>query len=74
MPKGRVIFSEPTCIGCGACTSVSDNWELIDKEDNFKAHPKVLTVGEGAWKHNKEAEDICPVDAILIEEEKDAGN
>ncbi len=72
MSKGLVVFSEPTCIGCGACTSVSQNWELVDKGDYFKAHPKVLTIDEGAWKENKEAEDICPVDAILIEEKNDA--
>ena len=69
MPKGLVVFSEPTCIGCGACTSVSGNWELLDKGEYFKAHPKVILIGDGTWKENKEAEDICPVDAIVIEEE-----
>ena len=49
------------CIGCGACTAACDNFEM--KEG--KAHPKQAEVEEVGC--NKEAADICPVDAIKIE-------
>lgn len=52
-----------TCIGCGACVGVcSDNWEM----DGDKAKPIKVEVEEIGC--NKEAEDICPVSCIKIEE------
>ena len=60
MPK--IKFDKETCIGCGSCTSVCDNW--IMNED--KAEPKKTEISENELKGNKEAEDICPVDAIKI--------
>ncbi|MBD3249436.1 ferredoxin [Candidatus Woesearchaeota archaeon] len=50
------------CIGCGACVSACDNFELEDG----KAYPKKKEVEEKGC--NQEAADICPVDAIKIEE------
>ena len=51
------------CIGCGACTSVSDNFELVDN----KAKPNKENVDGDDLKKAKEAADICPVNAIKIE-------
>jgi ferredoxin len=48
------------CIGCGACTSVSDNFEMKDGK-------AVVKDKNSKDKSNKEAEDICPVKAIIIE-------
>ena len=51
------------CIGCAACTATCDNFEM--KEG--KAVAKKTEVEEVGC--NKEAADICPVDAIKITEE-----
>lgn len=63
MNKFKINFDKEVCIGCGVCTSVCDNW-IMDKD---KAKPKKTTISEKELKSNKEAEDICPVDAIKIE-------
>jgi ferredoxin len=54
-----IRFEKEKCIGCGACTQCN-NWVLRDG----KAHPKKTrldTIG-----CNKDAENICPVNAIHI--------
>ena len=58
----KIKFDKEACIGCGACASVCDNWVM----DNDKAKPKKTTISEDELKRNKEAEDVCPVDAIKI--------
>jgi len=45
------------CIGCGACVAVCD--ELFEMKDG-KAHVKVQKNSKCA----KEAEEVCPVQAI----------
>ncbi len=51
------------CIGCGACVSVCPvNWE-IDGDKAVPIQPEVDEIG-----CNKEAEDICPVQCIKVEE------
>ena len=47
------------CIGCGACASVSDNFEIKDGK-------AVVKDPNSNDKSNKEAVDICPVQAITI--------
>lgn len=67
MAKYKIIFNRDDCIGCGACASTCpDNWGM----DGDKAKPKVSEIDESQLKCNKEAEDVCPVDAIIIEEKK----
>ena len=68
MAKYKVIVDEETCIGCGACTAVCDNFELIEKNGTFKAKSKKSDVSDIGC--NKEAADVCPVSAIKVEEKK----
>ena len=61
----KIHYDEETCIGCKACVAVCpENWE--DKGDKVK--PIKIRIEE--LGDNKEAEDVCPVIAIKIEEEK----
>jgi ferredoxin len=60
----KVTVDQDACIGCGACVSACNNFVLTDG----KAHPKKDKVpSEGC---NKEAADICPVQAIKVEKVK----
>lgn len=54
-----IIIDREKCIGCGACVSVCDNFEL--KEGKAAVKDK-----KSKDKCNKEAADICPVKAITI--------
>ena len=57
----KVLVDKEKCIGCGACTSVCDNFEM---KDDGKAHANKSEVAEIGC--NQEAADACPVDAIII--------
>lgn len=64
--KYRISVNKATCIGCGACTSVSENFEMEEKDD-VKAivkNPEVQDLN----LNEREAEEVCPVDAIHIDE------
>ncbi len=63
MDKFKINFDKEACIGCGACVSVCDNWIM----DDNKVKLKKTTISEKELKSNKEAEDICPVNAIKTE-------
>ena len=60
----KIIHNREKCIGCGACASICDNWEI---DENGKAKPKKTEVEEVGC--NKEAAYVCPVQCIKIEEE-----
>jgi len=62
--KYKIEFNKEKCLGCGACTQCS-NWEL-GRDD--KANPKKTQLSDIGC--NREAEDICPVNAIKIIEIK----
>jgi len=55
----KITVDKEKCIGCGACTSVSDNFEIKAVVKN--SEPEDI-------KKDKEAADICPVKAIKIED------
>ena len=56
-----ISVDKEKCIGCGACVSVSDNFEIKDG--------KAIVKNPGSKdKSNKEAAEICPVKAIIIKE------
>lgn len=54
-----IKIDKEKCIGCGACTSVCGNFEMVDGKAVAK-DPKSKD------KCNKEAADICPVQAITV--------
>ena len=56
------ITVDDTCVGCGACTAVCDNFEM----DGAKAKPKEEQVEEIGC--NQEAADACPQGSIKVEE------
>lgn len=56
----KIEVDKEACIGCGACTAQCDNFELADG----KAHAKKTTVDDIGC--NKEAANVCPVDAIKV--------
>jgi len=62
MPKFKIEVDNDKCIGCGACTAQCDNFEMTGD----KAVPKQAEVDDIGC--NKEAADVCPVDAIIINE------
>ena len=63
MVKYKIKYDREACIGCMNCVSVCpNNWE----EDEYKVEVKKTEVDDLGC--NKEAEDVCPVDAIKVEE------
>lgn len=71
MAKYKILFDRKVCIGSGACTSVCpENWELIEKNGEFKAKPKKTEISEEEYTTNAEAAAICPVECITIEKIK----
>lgn len=71
MAKYKITFDRKACIGSGACTSVCpENWELVEKNGEFKAKPKKTEISEEEYASNAEAAAICPVECITIEKIK----
>ena len=71
MARYKIIFDRKACIGSGACTSVCpENWELVEKNGEFKAKPKKTEISEEEYASNAEAAAICPVECIKIEKIK----
>lgn len=66
MAKHKITVDKEACIGCGACTTVDENFEMIDG----KSKPKKEVIEDAELAKAKEAEEVCPVDAIKIEEVK----
>ena len=62
MAKFRIVHDRAACIGCGACASVCDNWEMA--EDGKSKPKKILLEDKGC---NEEAANVCPVGCIKIE-------
>jgi ferredoxin len=60
----KISVIEEECIGCGACTAVSDNFELNDENIAMVKNP---TVEDSDLESNKAAADACPKQCIKIE-------
>jgi ferredoxin len=60
MAKYKVLVDQDLCIGCGACVSACDNFQMVDG----KSQPKKAEVSEVGC--NEEAAGICPVEAIKV--------
>ncbi len=62
----KITVDKAECIGCGACEAqCPDGFEM--DQDEAKAKPKKVKVDDIGCV--KEAADVCPVNAIKIEEE-----
>lgn len=55
-----VEVDEDTCIGCGSCVSVAP--DIFEMNDAGKA----VVIKDEATEEAKQAEDVCPVDAIVV--------
>ncbi len=55
-----VKVDEDTCIGCGSCVSVAP--DIFEMNDSGKAE----VIKDEDTKEAKQAEDVCPVDAITV--------
>lgn len=62
----KIKVNQEICIGCGACVSTCDNFEMVETSKGYKAKVKEEDVEEIGC--NKDAMDSCPVDAIKINE------
>ncbi|MDP2973562.1 MAG: ferredoxin [Candidatus Diapherotrites archaeon] len=58
----KIEFDREACIGCKACTAVSSNWV----EDKDKVKPLKTKISGKEVQENKEAESVCPVQAIKV--------
>lgn len=66
MAKYKVYVTED-CIACNACVAAcEENFEM--NEDNTRARTKKQVITDKELEKNKEAKEICPVEAIKIEE------
>ena len=59
----KFIVDEELCVGCGACEDVCP--EVFQVKDDGVAHVILETIPEELEKQAIEAEDGCPVMAII---------
>ncbi|MBI2141865.1 ferredoxin [Candidatus Woesearchaeota archaeon] len=80
MPKYKIIYDKPTCIGAASCVAVAPKfWELVgDKaeligsayNEQTKKHELIIETSEDL-QLNQDAEAVCPVAAIKVEKIED---
>ena len=61
----KASVDKDTCIGCGLCPEISP--EIFSMEDDGLAVAKDIEIPEDLLDSAKEAEDSCPVGAIIVE-------
>ena len=59
----KFIVDEELCVGCGACEDVCP--EVFQVKDDGVAHVILETIPEELEQQAIEAEDACPVMAII---------
>jgi len=64
----KVTIDAETCIGCGACATSTTNIEMKEVDGSMKAVFKRTEIEDSELDEHKEAVDVCPVDAIKIED------
>ena len=69
MAKYKINLDRSKCIGCGACVAACpSNWEM---QDDGKTRNKKEIISDSEYSGNKEAEEVCPVNAINLIKTKD---
>ncbi len=77
MPKYKIEFDRELCIGAIACTAVAESFwpraddgkvDLANATYNEETKKWELIIEEKDYGMNKEAAEVCPVDAIVITE------
>ena len=71
----KIILQRKECIGCQACISVAEKYFKYNEEDNKvdlkdakgKDIQELELKDDKDLKMLKQAEDICPIDAIKVE-------
>ena len=75
MAKYKIEFDRELCIGAIACTAVAEKFwpraddgkvDLANAKYNEKTKKWELIIEEKDYEINKEAADVCPVEAIKI--------
>ena len=61
----KANVDKETCIGCGMCPSICP--EVLDMDDDGKAHTIVDEVPEGKEDETQDAADSCQVTAISVD-------
>lgn len=61
----KVKVNQDACVGCGACLSAEDLFEI---GDDGLSHAKVSEVPAGKEEEAREAADGCPTSAIEVSE------
>lgn len=62
----KVTIDQEACIGCGACTAVAP--EIFELGEDGKARVKKEKLNAKELKQAQEGAEVCPVQAIKIEE------
>ena len=75
MPKYKIEFDRELCIGALACNAVAEDFwpraedgkvDLTNAKYNEETKKWELIIEEKDDETNKEAADVCPVDAIVV--------
>jgi ferredoxin len=62
----KIIIRDDECVGCGACVATTpDVFEIVDGKAQVK---KEIKITEELVESAKEAQDMCPVQCIDIED------
>ena len=70
MAQYKITVDTKKCIGCGACVSTCDNFELVEIDGEQKSNPKKAVISDAELSSNKEAEEICPIGTISIKKKQ----
>lgn len=65
----KVMIDKETCIGCGVCATATANIEMKEVDNSIKAVLKRDQIEDSEIEEHQKAAEVCPVDAIKIEDE-----
>lgn len=61
----KAVVDKETCIGCGLCPNICP--AVFDMDDDGKAVASKEELNDSVVDTAKDAENSCPVDAIIVE-------